>query len=196
MEDLENLGPRVEPLTDETSGADLDDLEERVRELQMMAAEEEPEIASLEVEKSEEDFSSLIQDITPSMEEIDPKMTPDEIEDLIIKNQEEEEFVPEMDLSNISEEIPTMEEIEKMLASIPMPEERREPQPEPVDTSNDSGHVMTPDEIAALIGETSPEPVELELEPEPEPVAPAEPVSNDSNHVMTPDEIAALLASV
>ena len=192
MEDLGSLEPRAEPLTDSTVSADLDDLEEKVRELQMMAAEEEPEMASLEVEKSEE-LSSLIEDITPSAEEVNPKMTPDEIEQLINENQEEE-FVPEMDLSNISEEIPTMEEIEKMLASIPVPDINMEPEPESVNASNDSDHVMTPDEIAVLIGETSSE--TAEPEPKPEPVTLTEPASNDSNHVMTPDEIAALLASV
>lgn len=194
IEDSGSLEPRAEPLTDRAGSADLDDLEEKVRELQMMAAEEEPEMASLEVEKSEE-LSSLIEDITPSAEEVNPKMTPDEIEQLINENQEEE-FVPEMDLSNISEEIPSMEEIEKMLASIPVPDIDTEPEPESVNESNDPNHVMTPDEIAVLIGEASSETAEPEPKPKPEPVTLTEPASNDSNHVMTPDEIAALLASV
>ena len=197
IEELDNLEPRVEPLTDNMDAGDLGDLEEKVRELQQMAAEEEPEMASLEVEKSQEDLSDLMDQITPVESEINPKMTPEEIEQLINENNEEE-FVPEIDLSNISEEIPSMEEIDKMLASIPMPEEHNEPEPveeSPV-VSNDSNHVMTPDEIAKLIGETplpepEPEPV---LEPEPAPTVSAP--SNDANHVMTPDEIAALLASV
>lgn len=190
MEEIENIEPRVEPLTDDGSSADLEDLEEKVRELQQMAAEEEPEISSLEVEKSEEDISSLMEDITPSMEEINHKMTPDEIEQLFIEN-DGEDFIPEMDLSNVSEEIPSMEEIDKMLASIPVPElDKEEENPEPVSLSNDSGHVMTPDEIAALIGETASE------IPEPEPVPVESAVTEDANHVMTPDEIAALLASV
>ena len=190
MEEIENIEPRVEPLTDDGSSADLEDLEEKVRELQQMAAEEEPEIASLEVEKSEEDISSLMEDITPSMEEINHKMTPDEIEQLFIEN-DGEDFIPKMDLSNVSEEIPSMEEIDKMLASIPVPElDKEEEKPEPVSLSNDSGHVMTPDEIAALIGETASE------IPDPEPVPVESAVTEDANHVMTPDEIAALLASV
>lgn len=188
MEEIENIEPRVEPLTDDGSSADLEDLEEKVRELQQMAAEEEPEIASLEVEKSEEDFSSLMEEITPSTEEVNHKMTPDEIEQLFIEN-EGEDFIPEMDLSNVSEEIPSMEEIDKMLSSIPVPElDKEEEKPEPVSLSNDAGHVMTPDEIAALIGETASE--------IPEPVPAASAVTEDANHVMTPDEIAALLASV
>ncbi len=195
IEELDNLEPRVEPLTDNMDAGDLGDLEEKVRELQQMAAEEEPEMASLEVEKSQEDLSDLMDQITPVESEINPKMTPEEIEQLINENNEEE-FVPEIDLSNISEEIPSMEEIDKMLASIPMPEEHNEPEPveeSPV-VSNDSNHVMTPDEIAKLIGETplpEPEPV-----PEPEPAPTVSAPSNDANHVMTPDEIAALLASV
>ncbi len=197
IEELDNLEPRVEPLTDNMDAGDLGDLEEKVRELQQMAEEEEPEMASLEVEKSQEDLSDLMDQITPVESEINPKMTPEEIEQLINENNEEE-FVPEIDLSNISEEIPSMEEIDKMLASIPMPEEHNEPEPveeSPV-VSNDANHVMTPDEIAKLIGETplpepEPEPV---LEPEPAPTVSAP--SNDANHVMTPDEIAALLASV
>ena len=195
IEELDNLEPRVEPLTDNMDAGDLGDLEEKVRELQQMAEEEEPEMASLEVEKSQEDLSDLMDQITPVESEINPKMTPEEIEQLINENNEEE-FVPEIDLSNISEEIPSMEEIDKMLASIPMPEEHNEPEPveeSPV-VSNDSNHVMTPDEIAKLIGETplpEPEPV-----PEPEPAPTVSSPSNDANHVMTPDEIAALLASV
>lgn len=195
IEELDNLEPRVEPLTDNMDAGDLGDLEEKVRELQQMAAEEEPEMASLEVEKSQEDLSDLMDQITPVESEINPKMTPEEIEQLINENNEEE-FVPEIDLSNVSEEIPSMEEIDKMLASIPMPEEHNEPEPveeSPV-VSNDSNHVMTPDEIAKLIGETplpEPEPV-----PEPEPAPTVSAPSNDANHVMTPDEIAALLASV
>ena len=197
IEELDNLEPRVEPLTDNMDAGDLGDLEEKVRELQQIAEEEEPEMASLEVEKSQEDLSDLMDQITPVESEINPKMTPEEIEQLINENNEEE-FVPEIDLSNISEEIPSMEEIDKMLASIPMPEEHNEPESveeSPV-VSNDSNHVMTPDEIAKLIGETplpepEPEPV---LEPEHAPTVSAP--SNDANHVMTPDEIAALLASV
>ncbi len=197
IEELDNLEPRVEPLTDNMDAGDLGDLEEKVRELQQMAAEEEPEMASLEVEKSQEDLSDLMDQITPVESEINPKMTPEEIEQLINENNEEE-FVPEIDLSNISEEIPSMEEIDKMLASIPMPEEHNEPESveeSPV-VSNDSNHVMTPDEIAKLIGETPlPEP-EPEPVPEPEPAPTVSAPSNDANHVMTPDEIAALLASV
>ena len=48
---------------------------------------------------------------------------------------------------------------------------------------------MTPEEIAALVAGSTPEPA-----PEPEP-APAPPVNDDPNHVMTPEEIAALIAS-
>ncbi|SKB95802.1 hypothetical protein SAMN06296386_110110, partial [Lachnospiraceae bacterium] len=81
-----------------------------------------------------------------------------------------------------------------------------EPAPAPAPVSDDPNHVMTPDEIAAMLAsaggdEPAPEPEialepepEIALEPEPEP-APA-PVSDDPNHVMTPEEIAAMLDSV
>lgn len=192
MPEIENLEPRVEPLTDNLDTEEFGDLEEKVRQLQQMAAEEEPQISSLEVEKTQEDLSSLVEQITPSENEANHKMSPEEIEKLFDENIEEE-YVPKIDLSNVSEDIPSMEEIDKMLASIPMPGEHVEP--EHTSEPGDSNHVMTPDEVAALIGEASAEQEnvpEPELEPEPEVSAP----SNDSNHVMTPDEIAALLASV
>lgn len=192
MPEIENLEPRVEPLTDNPDTEEFGDLEEKVRQLQQMAAEEEPQISSLEVEKTQEDLSSLVEQITPSENEANHKMSPEEIEKLFDENIEEE-YVPKIDLSNVSEDIPSMEEIDKMLASIPMPGEHVEP--EHTSEPGDSNHVMTPDEVAALIGEASAEQEnvpEPELEPEPEVSAP----SNDSNHVMTPDEIAALLASV
>ena len=190
MPELENFEPRPEPLTDNLDTGEFGDLEEKVRELQKIAAEEEPEISSLEVEKNQEDLSSLIEQVTPSEGEVNHKMTPEEIEKLLSEN-EEEEFVPEIDLSNVSEDIPSMEEIDKMLASIPMPVEHTEP--EKVSDPDDFSHVMTPDEVAALIGEAT---AEQKNEPAPEPEPEISAASGDSNHVMTPDEIAALLASV
>ncbi len=59
--------------------------------------------------------------------------------------------------------------------------------------SSDPNHIMTPDEIAALLGETS------AVAEEPEPVVEEKPVMPDlsnPNHVMTPEEIAALLANM
>ncbi len=191
-EEVTNFEPRVEPLTEEASSQSLEELEEKVRELQKQAAEEEPEISTLEVNTLDEDLILPIEDI-PTSESGSHKMTPEEIEQLINKTEMEEETLPEMDLSNASEEIPSMEEIENMLASIPLPEDNTVKEPELIleeKKEPDSNHIMTPDEIASLIGE-SPTP-----EPKPEPAPAPAPVSNDSNHVMTPDEIAALLASI
>ncbi len=187
-----SIEPRVEPLTEEISSQSMEELEEKVRELQKQAAEEEPEISTLEVNTLDEDLILPMEDI-PTSENASHKMTPEEIEQLINKKEMEEETLPEMDLSSASEEIPSMEEIESMLASIPLPEDNAVKEPEPLPEEKkepDANHIMTPDEIASLIGE-SPTPA-----PEPTPEPTPAPVSNDSNHVMTPDEIAALLASI
>ena len=83
---------------------------------------------------------------------------------------------------------PTAEEpaIEEMVAPIV-----EEPAPEPEPVNDDPNHMMTPEEIAALVsGNSSPEPT-----PEPEPIPEPEPVNDDPNHMMTPEEIAALIAN-
>jgi len=93
----------------------------------------------------------------------------------------------------------------------PEPASEPEPafEPEPVaeepasapELSDDPNHIMTPEEIAALVGGAAAE--EPAPEPEPEPIAEPEPVaeepasapelSDDPNHIMTPEEIAALV---
>ena len=78
----------------------------------------------------------------------------------------------------------------------PAPEPEPEPEKPPMPDLSDPNHIMTPDEIAALLANTgggataAPEP-----EPEPEPEKPPMPDLSDPNHIMTPDEIAALLAN-
>ncbi|MBO5371466.1 MAG: hypothetical protein J6A75_01985 [Lachnospiraceae bacterium] len=99
------------------------------------------------------------------------------IEDTV---QEAEETIENETAEPVVEEITEEEKIE-------IPE--LEPQ---ASISNDPNHVMTPEEIAKLIGETN-------AEPEPEPVVeekPPMPDMSNPNHVMTPDEIAALLANM
>ena len=86
------------------------------------------------------------------------------------------------------------------------PEPVAEPEPAadlpPMPDLSDPNHVMSPDEIAALMANMNaggaaaePEPV---VEPEPEPAAdlPPMPDLSDPNHVMSPDEIAALMANM
>ena len=119
----------------------------------------------------------------------------------------------------VSEEIPdidvTMDEVSESIAESeivldpelepivePEPEVIPEPEvepiveadliPEPAPVNDDPNHVMTPEEIAALVAGTSaPEPEPI---PEPEPTPEPTPVNDDPNHVMTPEEIAALVA--
>ena len=69
------------------------------------------------------------------------------------------------------------------------PEAVPEPEPEPaVEMNADPNHIMTPEEIAALVGGSA----EPEVAPEPEP-EPAVEMNADPNHIMTPEEIAALV---
>ena len=79
----------------------------------------------------------------------------------------------------------------------PIPEPEPEPIPEVAPVSDDPNHVMTPEEIAAMVAGANataePEPIP-EPEPEPEPIPEIAPVSDDPNHVMTPEEIAAMIA--
>ena len=142
--------------------------------------------------------------------------------------QEEIPVVPE-----IEEELPIVEDVvipEETIATVLEPEEElvaegtneesaTEPAEEPtVEVNTDPNHVMTPEEIAALVAggtseEAEPEPtVEVNTDPNhvmtPEEIAalvaggtseeaeaePAVEVNTDPNHVMTPEEIAALLA--
>lgn len=86
---------------------------------------------------------------------------------------------------------------EPVIEYIPEPEPDIMPEPVPIPIANqdpepvsapsdDAGHMMSPDEIAALISGAGSEP-----EPTPEP-APAP--SDDVGHMMSPDEIAALIS--
>ena len=99
-----------------------------------------------------------------------------------------EEAVLEEVITPVAEE-PAIEEMVAPTAEEPAIEEMvapivEEPAPEPEPVNDDPNHMMTPEEIAALVsGNSSPEPT-----PEPEPV------NDDSNRMMTPEEIAALVA--
>ena len=72
-----------------------------------------------------------------------------------------------------------------------LPEEVVEEEVVP-ESAPDPNHIMTPDEIAALLGETE---SVIEEEPVKDEKAPMPDLSNP-NHVMTPEEIAALLANM
>lgn len=148
--------------------------------------EEEPVIEEPVIEEAVEEEPVIEEPAVEEVVEEEPVIEEPVVEEIV----EEEPVIEEPAVEEAVEEEPVIEE------AAPMP-----------DLSSDPNHIMTPDEIAALLQATNgtgePEPV-AEPEPEPEPVieeAPAEekppmPDLSDPNHVMTPDEIAALLANM
>ena len=87
-----------------------------------------------------------------------------------------------IDTDNTSaEEVPAPDTIPEVSAAIEEPTPMEEDTPS---VSDDPNHVMTPEEIAALVAGNN----------EPSPVEETPSVSDDPNHVMTPEEIAALIA--
>ncbi|MGN0342252.1 MAG: hypothetical protein ACI4DO_05610 [Roseburia sp.] len=113
---------------------------------------------------------------------------------------------PEPTVEEPAAEEPAVEEpaVEEPAVEEPVAEE---PAPMP-ELSSDPNHIMTPDEIAALLAATTgaaePEPVVEEPaaeepvveEPIAEEPAPMPEVTGDPNRMMTPEEIAALFANV
>lgn len=100
----------------------------------------------------------------------------------------EESVIEESSVSTSAEETPEAVIISE---DTNLPEEVVEEEVVPESTP-DPNHIMTPDEIAALLGETE---SVIEEEPVKEEKAPMPDLSNP-NHVMTPEEIAALLANM
>ncbi len=100
----------------------------------------------------------------------------------------EEPVIEESSVSTSAEETPEAVIISE---DTNLPEEVVEEEVVP-ESAPDPNHIMTPDEIAALLGETE---SVIEEEPVKEEKAPMPDLSNP-NHVMTPEEIAALLANM
>ncbi len=100
----------------------------------------------------------------------------------------EEPVIEESSVSTSADETPEAVIISE---DTNLPEEVVEEEVVPESTP-DPNHIMTPDEIAALLGETE---SVIEEEPVKEEKAPMPDLSNP-NHVMTPEEIAALLANM
>lgn len=100
----------------------------------------------------------------------------------------EEPVIEESSVSTSAEETPEAVIISE---DTNLPEEVVEEEVVP-ESAPDPNHIMTPDEIAALLGETA---SVIEEEPVKEEKAPMPDLSNP-NHVMTPEEIAALLANM
>lgn len=113
----------------------------------------------------------------------------------------EEAVIPEeavMSEEPVMPEEAVMPEEPVMSEEAVIPEElmvSEEPAKQITAPSSDPNHIMTPEEIAALLGEVD----SILEEPEPEPVVeekPPMPDLSDPGHVMTPEEIAALLANM
>lgn len=100
----------------------------------------------------------------------------------------EEPVIEESSVSTSADETPEAVIISE---DTNLPEEVVEEEIVP-ESAPDPNHIMTPDEIAALLGETE---SVIEEEPVKEEKAPMPDLSNP-NHVMTPEEIAALLANM
>ena len=126
-----------------------------------------------------------------------------------IVSQEEETVIPEEIIPDVPQKETIEDTAETMAEEIPATEETPTvedspadelpviediPVAEPAPVNDDPNHVMTPEEIAALVAGSS-EPVVEEIPAVDEaPVAEPSPVNDDPNHVMTPEEIAALIA--
>lgn len=100
----------------------------------------------------------------------------------------EEPVIEESSVSTSADETPEAVIISE---DTNLPEEVVEEEVVP-ESAPDPNHIMTPEEIAALLGETE---SVIEEEPVKEEKAPMPDLSNP-NHVMTPEEIAALLANM
>ena len=129
---------------------------------------------------------------TPSVEDVSlvedtPADEPPVVEDISTSDElPVVEEIPTVDELPVVEEIPTVDES-------PVVEDTTVADSSPV--NDDPNHVMTPEEIAALVAGSS-EPATEEIPFVDDSPVPAEPtpVSDDPNHVMTPEEIAALIA--
>ena len=153
-------------------------MEETVREVNEMAEKVNHQLE--QVERAVKDIGIPMQ---PQFEMLVQPQTKEEL-------QEETPAVPE-----IEEKLPSVEDVvipEETITTVLETEEEAvsELVEEPmVEVNTDPNHVMTPEEIAALVaGGTSEEAVS---EPAEEPTVE---VNTDPNHVMTPEEIAALVA--
>ncbi len=91
------------------------------------------------------------------------------------------------------------EETDAVEAETPAEEPMAEPEEEEADVPPSPNKIMTPDEIAALIANTTAGNTPIQEEPEKKeetPAAPAMDALSDPNKVMTADEIAALIANI
>lgn len=177
-------------LKDELQKA-INSIQEQIHSMPTVQERVEPMMESMP-DLSEMDLDSLTQELKPeniqpeSMEEITQAFDMDQLDNLPIM---EDSGIT--DTQEILEEPAAVETIAPAEQEMPV-EEIETIQPE---INSDPNHVMTPEEIAALLGETG----GIEAAAEPEPVVeekPPAPDLSDPGHVMTPEEIAALLANM
>lgn len=148
-----------------------------------------------------------VQQTVPSMDS-NHIMTPEEIAALLAGNEEEAAAEVRPEMEPMLEEEP-MSEVEPFPEGEIVPEEEPIPEKELIPEENpvpqavpsmDSNHIMTPEEIAALIGsaeEPLPEVIEEPIVEEPAlEKKPAMPDLSDPNRTMSPEEIAALIANL
>jgi len=148
--------------------AKLDELKQTLTHASLQT----PPAADINLTATEDDIiSDLPVENTISEEQV---MTEETVSDISMEDSVLETTLPDME-ETVTEEIPIVEEA-------PIIEE-----PSPV--NDDPNHVMTPEEIAALVaGSSTPAAEETPVVEEPSPV------NDDPNHIMTPEEIAALIA--
>ena len=161
-------------------------MEETVREVSQMADKVNQQLEQVESAIKDMDVSmpTFSNNQISSLMQMSQDMSAQPLDDMSLQTGIEEEAT----MSEEATEIVLDSDITEEPENETLVDEVAEPVAVPEVNANPN-HVMTPEEIAALVaGGTSEEPAE-----EPEPVAVPE-VNTDPNHVMTPEEIAALVA--
>ncbi|MDE7422991.1 MAG: hypothetical protein K2N51_04760, partial [Lachnospiraceae bacterium] len=158
-------------------------MEETIREVSQMADKVNQQLGQVESAIKDMDVSmpTFSSNQISSMMQMSQDMSAQPLDDMSLQTEEES---PSDEEVIMSEEV-TETVLDSDITEEPENETLADEVPEPVavpEVNTDPNHVMTPEEIAALVaGEPS---------EEPEPVAVPE-VNADPNHVMTPEEIAA-----
>lgn len=156
----------------------------------VLATEEPAEMSAEELERVLLESSRLM---AAAEEPLMPQAEPVAKQAAVSEPTIEESVMEEPVIAESSASAPAEEAPEAVIISedTNLPEEVVEEEVVP-ESVPDPNHIMTPDEIAALLGETE---SVIEEEPVEEEKAPMPDLSNP-NHVMTPEEIAALLANM
>ena len=161
-------------------------MEETVREVSQMADKVNQQLEQVESAIKDMDVSmpTFSNNQISSLMQMSQDMSAQPLDDMSLQTGIEEEAT----MSEEATEIVLDSDITEEPENETLVDEVAEPVAVPEVNANPN-HVMTPEEIAALVaGGASEEPAR-----EPEPVAVPE-VNTDPNHVMTPEEIAALVA--